>query len=446
MLRALPLVLVFVACRDQGARRTEPPPAMPRCGDGVIDDGEACDGSNLGDQTCRSVGFEAGQLTCGTDCQLVKTLCTRRCGNGTLDPGEACDADAGVPVCTTWGTNQCQDTCQLDTANCITQALEAAPELVSTYGGPAVIADLPPAGVPDLVMAVPSRNRIEIFAWNPVQGYSGTTSRKVDLGGQPVACVAGELSGDGALDVAVVNESGRFEIYVSQGSTFTLRSADAGCAGAAFAGVVRQSPSRQAAVAIGCGAAFIFDTGGTRRVSLPDAGAVGVSDVTGDGLDDLLVSDDRGEQVAIGPGPGLEPDGGLAFGVRASRLAAADLDGDGDADLAAIVGNDVKLYENTGAALAEKLVFAAPRAFSVELKDFDLDGLPDVVFTASDDVVVRRNRRGWAFSEFRQNVGAGDRLSMAVGDVDGDSDPDVVVTFSTGQFSTRSAVVRNRAR
>ena len=85
---------------------------------------------------------------------------------------------------------------------------------------------------------------------------------------------------------------------------------------------------------------------------------------------------------------------------------------------------------------------APPRAVSAG----DLDGVPDVFFTASDDVVVRRNRGSWAFSEFRQGIGMGTRLSVSVGDVDADGDPDVAVTFSTSADATRTAVVRNRAR
>jgi hypothetical protein len=127
-------------------------------------------------------------------------------------------------------------------------------------------------------------------------------------------------------------------------------------------------------------------------------------------------------------------------------VSAGDLDGDGDVDLAAIVGMEVKLLENTGVAFAERLSFPAPRASAVEVRDFDLDGVPDVFFTASDDVVVRRNRGSWAFSEFRQGIGMGTRLSVSVGDVDADGDPDVAVTFSTSADATRTAVVRNRAR
>lgn len=420
---------------------------MPICGDGKIDEGEECDGSNLAEQTCRTQGFEAGQLTCGADCKFAKTLCTKKCGNGMIDTGETCDGALGVTACTSFGSNRCGDDCQLDTTNCITQAFEAAPELTVTNGGPAVIADLPPTGVPDLVMAVPSRNRVEVFGWNTVQGFSGATSRKLSFQRTPLACVAGEFSGDGNLDVATVNDTGAFDTYVSQGgSTFSLRELDGGCPGAKLVGVVKAGAQRDLAVAWGCQAFFTLETNGVRRFDAPDAGLLAVGDFTRDGLGDVLIVDGLGDTLTVFPGPGFARDAGLTFSALPSQLATGDLDGDGDADLAAIIGNDVKLYENTGGALAEKLTFAAPRTAIVEVRDFDLDGVLDVFFTAGDDVVVRRNRGQWAFSEFKQGVGAGTRLSTASGDVDGDGDLDVAITFSTGMDSTRSAVVRNRVR
>ncbi len=420
---------------------------MPRCGDSVIDDGEECDGSNLAEQTCQTLGFEAGQLVCAADCTFAKTFCTKKCGNGTLDTGEACDGTIGVPICTSYGSNRCGADCQLDTSNCLTQAFEAAPELTTANGGPAVIADLSPAGVPDLVMAVPSRNRVELFAWNTVQGFSGSTSRKLSFQRTPVLCTTGDLNADGALDVATVNDDGAFDAYLSTGpTTYALRELDGGCLGAELIGVVNAGGRRDLAVAFGCGSAFTLETNGVRRVSVGDAGVLAVGDFTRDGLGDLLAVDSAGSALTVFPGPQFAPGATLFLGTLPARFAVADLDGDQDADLAAIEGANVKLYENSGTGFAEKAVFAAPRASVVQLADFDLDGLADVFFTAADDVVVRRNRSGWAFSEFKQAIGAGTRLTIATGDVDADGDLDVAITFSTGADATRTAIVRNRAR
>ena len=47
--------------------RPEPEPE-PICGDGVIDEGETCDGAALGDKACTDLGFDRGQLRCAAGC------------------------------------------------------------------------------------------------------------------------------------------------------------------------------------------------------------------------------------------------------------------------------------------------------------------------------------------------------------------------------------------
>src|SRR5262245_33864324 len=50
------------------------------CGDGIIDPGEACDGTNLNNKDCTKVtgGFaESGQLRCNADCTFDRSDCER---------------------------------------------------------------------------------------------------------------------------------------------------------------------------------------------------------------------------------------------------------------------------------------------------------------------------------------------------------------------------------
>ncbi len=64
-------------------------PAEARCGDGVVQPGEVCDG----DIACTSPG--GSFLDCSACTAFTSGPCTpsggTRCGDGTLDPGEACD-------------------------------------------------------------------------------------------------------------------------------------------------------------------------------------------------------------------------------------------------------------------------------------------------------------------------------------------------------------------
>jgi hypothetical protein len=96
----------------------------PRCGDGVLDDGEACDDDQLGDQTCESLDFDAGTLACTTDCELDTTGCVLfSCGNGVIEDKEACDGtelDGATCAGLGFGAGEvvCSAQCQLDTSAC----------------------------------------------------------------------------------------------------------------------------------------------------------------------------------------------------------------------------------------------------------------------------------------------------------------------------------------
>ena len=47
----------------------------PRCGDGVLDEGEQCDGDDLGGATCESLGHDGGALACDPVCTYDESLC-----------------------------------------------------------------------------------------------------------------------------------------------------------------------------------------------------------------------------------------------------------------------------------------------------------------------------------------------------------------------------------
>jgi hypothetical protein len=64
------------------------------CGNGMIDNGEACDGAALNGQTCVSQGFSGGTLSCNANCTGFNTAgCSNgaACGNGVLEGAEVCD-------------------------------------------------------------------------------------------------------------------------------------------------------------------------------------------------------------------------------------------------------------------------------------------------------------------------------------------------------------------
>lgn len=62
---------VFSLVVTGGGGVTQP----PVCGNNVKESGEACDGNDLGGQTCQSQGFAGGILTCNGDCSLNTSAC-----------------------------------------------------------------------------------------------------------------------------------------------------------------------------------------------------------------------------------------------------------------------------------------------------------------------------------------------------------------------------------
>jgi len=99
-----------------------------RCGDGVASTqfDEDCDGSDLADQTCLGLGLGEGTLSCDTGCRFDTSGCQdpARCGDGTVTaPLEQCEAgDLAGQTCETLGyyggVLTCDDGCRFDLSSC----------------------------------------------------------------------------------------------------------------------------------------------------------------------------------------------------------------------------------------------------------------------------------------------------------------------------------------
>jgi len=99
-----------------------------RCGDEDVNgsDGEECDGGDLNGQSCQSLGYGGGTLTCGNDCQYDIANCAGHCGDGQIqsDEGEVCDSgNLAGETCQTMayygGVLACGADCQqLDLTDC----------------------------------------------------------------------------------------------------------------------------------------------------------------------------------------------------------------------------------------------------------------------------------------------------------------------------------------
>jgi hypothetical protein len=111
----------------------------PFCGDGIIQPGEECDGTNWGPITnCTAFdSYTGGNLTCDpVSCLFDVDECTGNnntgiCGDGIIDAGEQCDGNPGdatwdwgpINNCTNFdnfitGSLACAPSCVFDTSNC----------------------------------------------------------------------------------------------------------------------------------------------------------------------------------------------------------------------------------------------------------------------------------------------------------------------------------------
>ncbi|MEI6379183.1 MAG: S8 family peptidase [Candidatus Falkowbacteria bacterium] len=98
------------------------------CGDGVKNGSEECDRTDLGNATCQNMGFAGGTLGCSSNCTLIMSSCTKInnsvCGDGIKNGSEECDrTDLGGASCVSkgfaGGTLGCSSNCTLNTASCI---------------------------------------------------------------------------------------------------------------------------------------------------------------------------------------------------------------------------------------------------------------------------------------------------------------------------------------
>ena len=120
--------------------------ALPGCGNNAIDAaGEQCDGSDLGGETCTSLGFSSGTLGCSA-CQFDTSGCAQSlCGNGVVNAPEQCDgADLNGASCASLGyssgTLSCTAGCGFETAACVSRTLPATGQVTCWDSTGAIIA------------------------------------------------------------------------------------------------------------------------------------------------------------------------------------------------------------------------------------------------------------------------------------------------------------------
>lgn len=173
--------------------------------------------------------------------------------------------------------------------------------------------------------------------------------------------------------------------------------------------------------------------------------SISISDINGDGKPDLIIANSGSNTVSafkntstsgvISFAPKVDfTTGDVPFGV-----AVEDLDGDGKPDIAVANwnANTISVFKN--ASLNGTISFAAKEdyttganPYSIAIGDLDLDGKPDLVVTdwGSDSVSVLKNIStiGNIMFDVKADYLTGDYpQSVSIGDIDGDGKSDLAI-------------------
>ncbi|MEZ4382123.1 MAG: VCBS repeat-containing protein [Nannocystaceae bacterium] len=271
--------------------------------------------------------------------------------------------------------------------------------------------------------------------------------------------VLADLTGDGLADVAIADAECVVSIYAGDGGgglaeeplagpkfascTQELQASDINADGHVDLVAVGDTPTVQLALGIGNGEFALGEPLATpnswRLQALlrdPDEPRIIV-----DGGEGMLLP------IAVGPDATLVPEATLEISDESANCAAADLDGDGDAELIAATRYQVHVYDSVDgelapmqahvlASLAEELA-AAGSWPELVAGDLDDDGVDEVVFFDAGALVVVEGLEGPAPSVASVFAGA---PSYAVErpllvDIDGDGTLDFAVQHDLNDFT-----------
>ncbi|MEZ4382416.1 MAG: hypothetical protein R3A79_13780 [Nannocystaceae bacterium] len=147
------------------------------CGDGVLDDGEACDGDELGGQTCADLDFDGGALGCAPDCAFDTSACTT-CGDGQVDAGEECDDGNSDPG------DGCDAECKVEAEDCDPDGLYAVQGPALTYTCCVGLVDI----------------NVSAFTFtNDGASILSSPSNPVPMSGAPTTCPDGDFANQGSI-------------------------------------------------------------------------------------------------------------------------------------------------------------------------------------------------------------------------------------------------------
>jgi outer membrane protein assembly factor BamB len=297
----------------------------------------------------------------------------------------------------------------LSGSSCVRSSFAAAPRSYAVPDGPVstAAADFDEDGRVDLAVATNTNGLIRVR-----RGVAGEFVALTDLGPflspPPRAVATADLNFDGHADlVAALGDLPA----IAPGTPGSVRAFLGNGAGGFGAGGALAAGTNTSALAIGD-----FDGNGAPDVAAVSEGNGGVYVYLGDGAGGLT-------PVAGNP---------VATGLNAPRaLVAADLDGDGRADLAVAEsgGSSVRVLRSAGGgAFTPFAILTAVNPEGIAAGYLDGDSRPDLVVVGGTSTVsVFRRTTGGGFLPVEPYTLTGSPTAVALADVDGDSKLDIAV-------------------